>query len=104
MRLHLPLLRHKLESMNDANWNMLNRKVLGVIWLTLSKSVAHNVIKEKTTADLVGALLGMYKKSNENVIQHLNKFNTITNQLSPIEIEFDDEIKALILVALFPNS
>jgi len=29
--------------------------------------------------------------------QHLNEFNTITNQLSSIEIDFDDEICALII-------
>ena len=57
------------------------------------------------------ALFGMYEKLSANnnmhlmkklfylkmtegmhVTQHLNKFNTITNQLSFIEIHFDDEI------------
>ena len=36
--------------------------------------------------------------------QHLNEFNTITNQLSSIEIDFDDEIYALIILASLPNS
>ncbi|KAG6639444.1 hypothetical protein CIPAW_10G100900 [Carya illinoinensis] len=39
-----------------------------------------------------------------SVAQHLNDFNTITNQLSSVEIEFDDEIRALILLASLPNS
>jgi hypothetical protein len=39
-----------------------------------------------------------------SVTQHLNNFNTITNQLSSVEIEFDDEIHALILLALLPSS
>jgi hypothetical protein len=38
-----------------------------------------------------------------SVTQHLNNFNTITNQLSSVEIEFDDEICALILLASLPN-
>ena len=95
----------------------------GVIKLTLSKSVAHNVVKEKTTTDLMKALSGMYKKSSANnkvhmtkklfnlktaenasVAQHLNEFNTITNQLSFVEIHFDDEIHALIVLASLPNS
>ena len=35
---------------------------------------------------------------------HLNEFNTITNQLSFVEIDFDDEICALIVLASLPNS
>ena len=38
-----------------------------------------------------------------SVAQHLNEFNTITNQLSSVEIELDDEIRALILLASLPN-
>ena len=35
--------------MKDEEWNLLDRQVLGVIWLTISRSVAHNVVKENTT-------------------------------------------------------
>ena len=96
---------------------------MGVIRLTLSRSVAHNVTKEKTTAELMAALSEMYEKPSANnkvhlmkklfnlkmaegtpVTQHLNEFNTITNQLSSAEIDFDDEIRALILLASLPNS
>jgi hypothetical protein len=38
------------------------------------------------------------------VTHHLNEFNTITNQLSLVEIDFDDEIRALIVLASLPNS
>ena len=101
----------------------LGRQVLGVIRLTLSRSVAHNIVKEKITTDLMKALFGMYEKpsvnnkvhlikklfnlkmaKNASVAQHLNEFNTITNQLSPVEIDFDDEIHALIVLASLPNS
>ena len=34
----------------------------------------------------------------------MNEFNTITNQLSMVGIEFDDEVRALILLASLPNS
>ena len=40
---------------------------------------------------------------NASVAQYLNEFNTITNQLSSIEIDFDDEIRALIVLAYLPN-
>ena len=41
---------------------------------------------------------------NASVAQHLNEFNTITNQLPSVEIDFDDEIRALIVLASLPNS
>ena len=109
--------------MKDEKWALLDRQVLGVIRLTLSRFIAHNVVKEKTTVNLMKALSGMYEKSsinnkvhlmkklfnlnmaeNASIAQHLNEFNTITNQLSSIEIDFDDEICALIILASLPNS
>ena len=109
--------------MKAEEWALLDRQILGVIKLTLSRSVAHNVVKEKTTADLMKALSGMYENptannkvhlmkklfnlkmaENASVAQHLNEFNTITNQLSSVEIDFDDEIRALIVLASLPNS
>ena len=69
------------------------------------------------------SLSGMYKKlsannkvyvmkklfnfkmaENASIVQLLNEFNTITNQLSSIEIDFDDEICALIVLASLRNS
>ena len=122
-KLHLPLLGTKPEVMKAEEWALLNRQVLRVIKLTLSRSVAHNVVKEKTTTNLMKALSGMYENpsannkvnlmkklfnlkmvENASVAQHLNEFNTITNQLSFVEIDFDDEIHELIVLASLPNS
>ena len=122
-KLHLLLLETKPKAMKAEEWVLLNRQVLGVIRLTLSRSIAHNVVKEKTTANLIKALSGMYEKpstnnkvhlmkklfnlkmaENASIAQHLNEFNTITNQLSSVEIDFDDEICALIVLASLPNS
>ncbi|RVW88928.1 Retrovirus-related Pol polyprotein from transposon TNT 1-94 [Vitis vinifera] len=44
-KLHLPLLGTKPENMKVEEWALLDRQVLGVIRLTLSRSVAHNVVK-----------------------------------------------------------
>ena len=38
--------------MKDEEWNLLDRQVLGVIRLTLLRSVTHNVVKEKTNSDI----------------------------------------------------
>ena len=122
-KLHLPLLGTKPEAIKAEEWALLDRQVLGVIRLTLSRSIAHNIVKEKITADLMKALSGMYEKpsankkvhlmkklfnlkmaENASVAQHLNEFNTITNQLSSVEIDFDNEIHALIVLASLSNS
>ena len=52
----MPFLGTKPESMKAEEWVLLDRQVLGVIRLTLFRSVAHNVVKEKTTTDLMKAL------------------------------------------------
>ena len=49
-------------------------------------------------------LFNLKMAENASVAQHLNKFNTIINQLSFVEIDFADEIRALIVLASLPNS
>ena len=112
----------KPNTMKDEEWNLLDRHVLGVIQLTLLRLVVHNVVIKKTTVHIMKALFGIYIKPSANnkvhlmkkfnlkkakdtpVVQHLNEFNMITNQVSLVEIEFDDEICALILLAFLPNN
>ena len=53
---------------------------------------------------LMKKLFDLKKEESNLVVQHLNEFNTITNQLSMVEIEFNDEVRALILLASLPNS
>ena len=53
---------------------------------------------------LMKKLFNLKKAKGTLVVQHLNEFNTITNQLSTVEIEFNDEVRALILLASLPNS
>ena len=53
---------------------------------------------------LMKKLFNLKMAENASVAQHLNEFNTITNQLSSVEIDFNDEIRALIILASLPNS
>ena len=39
-----------------------------------------------------------------SIVDHINEFNMITTQLSSVEIDFDDEIKAVILSSSLPKS
>ena len=53
---------------------------------------------------LMKKLFNLKKAESTLIAQHLNEFNTITNQLSMMEIEFDNEVHALIPLASLPNS
>ncbi|RVX07681.1 Retrovirus-related Pol polyprotein from transposon TNT 1-94 [Vitis vinifera] len=52
--------------MKAEEWALLDRQVLGIIKLTLSRSIVHNVVKENTTTDLMKALSGMYENPSAN--------------------------------------
>ena len=62
------------------------------------KSLANNKVH------LMKKLFNLKMTENALVAKHLNEFNTITNQLSFVEIDFDDEIRALIVLASLLNS
>ena len=121
--LHEPLLGVMPDTMTTEQWKLKDRKALGMIRLTLSRNVTFNIIKEKTTSDLMKALSNMYEKSSAmnkvhlmrrlfnlqmseggSVVDHINEFNMIVSQLSSVEINFEDEMKALILMSSLPKS
>ncbi|KAL6541995.1 hypothetical protein OROGR_011481 [Orobanche gracilis] len=121
--MHEPLTDKKPESIKEEDSKHLDRKALGVIQLMLSRNVAFNIAKEKTTADIMKALESMYEKPSAtnkvhlmrrlfnlrmaegaSTAQHLNELNTVTTQLSSVGIDFDDEVRALILLSSLPES
>ena len=122
-KLYQPLSGVKPEDMKQEEWNLLDRQALGVIRLTLAKNVAFNIVNEKTTAGLMKALSDMYEKPSAankvylmrrlfnlkmgegiSVTDHINEFNTILAQLEFVQIKFEDEVKALILLSSLPDS
>jgi hypothetical protein len=123
--LFLPLggIAKKPMATKDEEWEILDRKALGTIRLSLAASVAFNISKEKTTKGLMDALAKLYEKpsvSNKvflmkrlfnmkmseggSVADHLNDFNTVTNQLSSVKVDFDDEVRALLILCSLPES
>ena len=67
----------KPEGMKTEDWNLLDRQVLGVIHLTLSKNVTHNVAKEMTTMGMMQALAEMYEKPSTNNTVYLMRSYSI---------------------------
>ena len=96
----LKLIKEKAKnqgSMSNDEWDLLDRKALGRIWLCLEQLVAFNITKVKTIEDLMKTLVTLYEKpsaSNKvflmkclfnmkmvggSVIDHLNEFNIVTS-------------------------
>jgi glucose-6-phosphate isomerase len=91
--------------------------------MSLATSMAFNISKENTMKELMDALAKLYEKTSTSnkvflmkrllnmniseggsVVDHLNEFNTITNQLSSIKVDFDDEVRALLILCSLPES
>ena len=121
--LFLPLggVAKKPTTMKDEEWDILDKKALGTIWLSLAVSVAFNILKEKTMKGLMDALAKLYEKpsaSNKvflmkrlfnmkmskggSISYHLNEFNMVTNKLSFVKVDFDDKVKALLIMFSLP--
>ena len=117
-KLYLPLTGQKPTDMGQAKWDLLDRQTLSVIWLTLAKNVAFNIMNENTTVDLMKALSNMYEKpsaankvylirrlvnlkmgESNSITNYISEFNTIIAQLTSVQITFDDKVKALILLS-----
>lgn len=52
----------KPEKMTNTYWEVLDKKALGTIRLSLSSSIAFNISKEKTIEDLMAAIAWLYGK------------------------------------------
>ena len=76
------------------------------VHLNLTKALSG--MYEKPSANnkvhLMKKLFDMKMTENASITQHLNEFNIITNQLSSVEIDFNDEIRAPIVLASLPNN
>lgn len=83
----------------------------------------HNVTKKKSTKSIMAVFSCMYEKPSANnkvhlmeklfnlnmaegapVAKNLNEFDITTNQLFSVSIEFDDEIRTLIVLTSLSKS
>ena len=53
---------------------------------------------------LMHILFNLQMSENGSVSDHINEFNTIMSQLNFVDINFEDEIKELILMSSLPES
>ncbi len=67
------VVKRKPRDMTDAQWMVLDRKALGAIRLSLSKSVAFNIKGQETATDLTKALSNLYEQRSAARKVHLIK-------------------------------
>lgn len=108
--------------MSNAN-QVLDRKSLSIIRLYLSPPNAFNISKDKTMKDLMVTLSWMYEKLSTlnkaflmkrlfhmkmvkrgTIIEQLNEFNTATSQLKSMSMNFDEEVRTLLILFSLPKS
>ena len=53
---------------------------------------------------LMWRLFNLQMSEGRSIADHINKFNMITSQLSSVDINFEDEIKAFIFISSLPES
>jgi hypothetical protein len=49
-------------------------------------------------------LFNMKMSEGGSVADHLNEFNTVTNQLSYVKLDFDDEVRDFLILCSLPES
>lgn len=122
--LHEPITcNQKPEEKTDKEWELLNRKVVAMIRKYIDRSLFEHVstytnayelwsklesmIQKKTPrnkAHLVRRLVKLEYKDGQGMIEHLNTFKGLVNQLTKIEMKIDDELQALLLLSSLPES
>ena len=122
-KLHEPLSENKHFLMRQEDWNLLDRQTLGVVTPSLAKNVAYNVACVTTNYGLLKALSNMYERPSaankvflirqlvnlkmrhgSSATDHINEFNSILTRLASVEIKFEDEVQALLLLSSLPES
>lgn len=122
--LHEPIIyKDKVAGKSDAQWELLNRKAVAMIRKYIDKTLFEHVstytnayelwtklesmIQKKTPrnkANLVRRLVKLEYKDGHSMIEHLNNFKGLVNQLTKIDMKIDDELQALLLLSSLPES
>uniref|UniRef100_A0A2N9H2E5 CCHC-type domain-containing protein n=1 Tax=Fagus sylvatica TaxID=28930 RepID=A0A2N9H2E5_FAGSY len=113
----------KLEKMTDEEWEELDMKAVSTIRLLLADKVMYDVMEENSTAGiwlnlekrymsksltnklhLKQKLYGLKMTEGADLSQHINTFKQIISDMLRIDIKFEDEDKAMMLLTSLPAS
>ncbi|CAA7026607.1 unnamed protein product [Microthlaspi erraticum] len=122
--LHEPIItKDKPAGKDDKAWEILNRKAVAVIRKYIDRSLFEHVstytnayelwtklesmIQKKTPRNkalLVRRLVKLEYKDGQSMMEHLNNFKGVVNQLSKVDMKIEDEMQALLLLSSLPES
>uniref|UniRef100_A0A2N9HC61 Integrase catalytic domain-containing protein n=1 Tax=Fagus sylvatica TaxID=28930 RepID=A0A2N9HC61_FAGSY len=113
----------KPEKMTDEEWEELDMKAVSTIRLLLADEVMYDVMEENSTAGiwlnlgkrymsksltnklhLKQKLYGLKMTEGADLRQHINTFKQIISDILRIDIKFEDEDKAMMLLTSLPAS
>uniref|UniRef100_A0A2N9FHB7 CCHC-type domain-containing protein n=1 Tax=Fagus sylvatica TaxID=28930 RepID=A0A2N9FHB7_FAGSY len=113
----------KPEKMTDDEWEELDMKAVSTIRLLLADKVMYDVMEENSTAGiwlnlekrymsksltnklhLKQKLYGLKMTEGADLRQHINTFKQIISDMLRIDIKFEDEDKAMMLLTSLPAS
>uniref|UniRef100_A0A2N9EK90 CCHC-type domain-containing protein n=1 Tax=Fagus sylvatica TaxID=28930 RepID=A0A2N9EK90_FAGSY len=113
----------KPEKMTDDEWEELDMKAVSTIRLLLADEVMYDVMEENSTAGiwlnlekrymsksltnklhLKQKLYGLKMTEGADLRQHINTFKQIISDMLRIDIKFEDEDKAMMLLTSLPAS
>ena len=92
----------KVEKFNRKNLQLWKTQMDAELMEILAKLYKKPSISNKVF--LMKHLFNMKMEEGGSIIDHLNKFNSVTNQLSFVNVNFDEEIKTLLILCSLPKS
>uniref|UniRef100_A0A0D3CIC1 CCHC-type domain-containing protein n=1 Tax=Brassica oleracea var. oleracea TaxID=109376 RepID=A0A0D3CIC1_BRAOL len=97
--LHEPIImKDKPEGKDDKAWEILNRKSVAIIRKYVDRSLfEHKTPRNKTF--LVRRLVKLEYKDDQSMMEHLNNFKGIVNQLNKVDMKVEDKMQALLLLS-----
>ncbi|RDY10902.1 hypothetical protein CR513_04501, partial [Mucuna pruriens] len=109
-KMHLPIFVYqKLESMSDEEWDFKHQQVCGFIWLFVDGNVYNHIASEIHVMTLWEKIESLYVstlkfKEDISLLDYLNEFKGILDQISGMGIMFENEILGLLLLNSLPES
>jgi hypothetical protein len=83
------------------DFNISKEKTMKYLMKVLAKLYENQLTSNKVF--IMKCLFNMKMSEGESVVDHLNEFNMVTNQLSSVGINFDDEVMALLILCSLPK-
>lgn len=121
--LHLPVFGTKPQNKSDEDWDFENQQVCGYIRCWVEENVRNHIAKETNAKTLWTNLENMYAaktgnnklfllkqmmnlryKEGTSVLDHVNEFQGLVDQMSDVGIKFEEEILGLWLLNSLPDS